>query len=42
MMDKEAYIKTLEEIIANFIKPLKHIPFNIVIKAISGKKCSEI
>jgi len=37
MMDKEAYIKTLEDIIANFIKPLKHIPFNIVIKAISGK-----
>jgi hypothetical protein len=37
MTDKEAYIKTLEDIIANFIKPLKHIPFNIVIKAISGK-----
>jgi hypothetical protein len=37
MMDKEAYIKTLEDIIANFIKPLKHIPYNIVIKAIIGK-----
>ena len=41
IMDKEAYIKILENIIeniiANSVKPLKNIPFNIVIKAISGK-----
>jgi hypothetical protein len=33
---KEKYIKELEEIISQFLKPLKNIPFKIAIKAISG------
>lgn len=35
-MDKNNYIKQLEETISKFLKPLKDIPFPIAIKAISG------
>ena len=35
-MDKNNYIKQLEETISKFLKPLKDIPFPISIKAISG------
>jgi len=39
MMDEqEKYIKELEETISQFLKPLKDIPFKIVIKAVSGCK----
>jgi hypothetical protein len=34
--EKEKYIKELEKIISQFLKPLKNIPFKIAIKAISG------
>ncbi|HHW58721.1 MAG: hypothetical protein WBH58_08075 [Bacteroidales bacterium] len=33
--EQEKYIKELEETISQFIKPLKNIPFKIVLKAIS-------
>ena len=36
-MDKNNYIKQLEETISKFSKPLKDIPFPIAIKAISGE-----
>ncbi len=35
-MKHDDYIRCLETLLANFIKPLKNIPFNIVIKSISG------
>ncbi len=38
--EQEKYIKELEEVLSKFLKPLKNIPFKIVIKAISG--CSVI
>jgi hypothetical protein len=34
--EKEEYIKELENVIAQFLKPIKNIPFKIAIKAISG------
>ncbi|MFH1601391.1 MAG: hypothetical protein ABIB61_00345 [Candidatus Shapirobacteria bacterium] len=35
-MDKNNYIKQLEETISKFIEPLKNIPFPVAVKAISG------
>jgi hypothetical protein len=35
-MNKNIYIKQLEETISKFLKPLKDIPFPIAVKAISG------
>ncbi len=32
------YIRQLEDVIKQMIKPLKNIPFNLVIEALSGKK----
>lgn len=34
--EQERYIKELEETVSQFLKPLKNIPFKIVMKAISG------
>lgn len=34
--EQKRYIKELEEIISQFLKPLKDIPFKIFVKAISG------
>lgn len=34
--DRETYIKQLESCIEQAIKPLKHIPFNLIIKSMSG------
>jgi hypothetical protein len=35
-MTEEQYRKDLEDTISKFSKPIKYIPFNIVIKALSG------
>jgi hypothetical protein len=35
-MKDESYITTLENCISQMIKPLKGIPFNLIIKSISG------
>jgi hypothetical protein len=35
-MDKNSYIRQLEDTISKFLKPLKNIPFPVAIKAISG------
>ena len=37
MVDNE-YIKKLENIIKQMLQPLKGIPFNLVIEAMTGKK----
>ncbi|MBC7195927.1 MAG: hypothetical protein H5U39_01595 [Deferribacterales bacterium] len=34
--DQEKYIKELEQVISEFLRPLKNIPFKIAIKALSG------
>uniref|UniRef100_A0A7V3ZXI1 Uncharacterized protein n=1 Tax=candidate division WOR-3 bacterium TaxID=2052148 RepID=A0A7V3ZXI1_UNCW3 len=34
--EREEYIRNLEKIIAQFLKPLKDIPFEVVMKAVSG------
>ncbi len=36
MVYDESYVKDLEETISKFLKPIKDIPFNIVIKSLSG------
>jgi len=38
MYNKEEYIKILENSIKQMLQPLKNIPFNLAIAAISGKK----
>lgn len=38
MENKENYIKQLESIISEFLKPLRNIPFPIAIKALTGFK----
>jgi hypothetical protein len=38
MNDNQDYIKKLENIIKQMLKPLKDIPFNLVIESITGKK----
>ncbi len=37
-MDNNEYIKKLENLIKQMLKPLKDIPFNLVIEAMTGKK----
>ena len=38
MADNEEYIKKLENVIKQMLQPLKDIPFNIVIEAMTDKK----
>jgi arsenate reductase-like glutaredoxin family protein len=35
-MDKQEYTKQLEQVVKNMMQPLKGIPFNLAIEAISG------
>ena len=37
-MGKNEYIKRLENVIKQMLKPLKNIPFNLVIETMTGKK----
>ncbi len=37
-MDKSEYTKRLEDIIKQMLRPLKNIPFNLVIESMTGKK----
>lgn len=37
-MNDEEYINRLENTIKQMLQPLKNIPFNLVIEAITGKK----
>ena len=37
-MENNNYTKRLENIIKQMLKPLKDIPFNLVIEAMTGKK----
>ncbi len=36
MEQDEKYIKDLEETVSKFMKPLKNVPFSVIIKALSG------
>ena len=38
MMHDNDYIKRLENVIKQMLQPLKDIPFNLVIEAMTGKK----